>query len=72
MDNQDLTDLLANIKLAVKDDSQVGTTVTTYSLPEAAQTEKVLDVLPDHFEHYEKVEIDEKYNLILTHPKKDD
>ncbi|MDK9785105.1 hypothetical protein KIT90_27365 [Vibrio sp. B172a] len=72
MENQDLKDMLDNIKLEVKDDQQAGQRVTTYRLPEEARTEKVLEVLPEHFEHYENVEIDEDYNLILTHPEKDD
>ncbi|ENM5744192.1 hypothetical protein V9N60_003559 [Vibrio metoecus] len=72
MENQDLKDMLDSIKLAIKDDYQAGLTVTTYRLPEEARIEKVLDVLPEHFEHYKKVEIDEDYNLILTHPEKDD
>ncbi|EJE4150136.1 hypothetical protein P5E07_22915 [Vibrio parahaemolyticus] len=72
MENQDLKDMLDSIKLAVKDDYEAGKTVTTYPLPKAAQVDKVLDVLPEHFDNYEKVEVDDDYNLILTHPEKDD
>ncbi|WP_064608917.1 hypothetical protein [Photobacterium sp. J15] len=72
MKNDELKDLLDSIRLTVKDDCLAGQTITTYQLPKEAKTEKVLDVLPEHFENYKKVEIDEKGNLVLTHPDKED
>ncbi|MCY9844543.1 hypothetical protein [Vibrio caribbeanicus] len=72
MENQELNDLFDSIKLKVKDDQEAEDRVTTYLLPEEAHNAEVVDVISKHFEHYENVEVDEGYNLVLNHPEKDD
>lgn len=71
MTNEELSDLILSIELAVKDDYQAGVKTTEYKLPEAALSEKVIEALHDHFEHYDGVSVGGNV-LTLVHPEQGD
>ncbi len=71
MTNDELSNLLDCIKIEVNNDAQVGVKKTEFKLPkEALDSDAVLDVLPEHFEHYDSCTIEGGY-LILVHPEID-
>lgn len=71
MTNEELSDLILSIQIAVKDDVQASFKTTEYKLPEAALVEKVIDALYAKFEHFDRVSVDGNV-LTLVHPERED
>lgn len=69
--NEELKELIENIKIEVQFDNRSGNKVTEYKLPPEANNDEVVDALLANFEHYANASVSEGV-LILEHPISDE